>query len=213
MGQNSPVLQSAEILTAPTMAATQPPQAKAHLDAPQQRRADGHLVCNAGPVSPFHDLGQRRGGSLPAENARNLPSSGPAPAAGGRPGANTELRVISVPRFLRLLSLGVLGLVGLLSFGVGGVVLVQGSVFRTPKVGIRELTGPSRHPEAAARSLEVRATRSGLPSGGDGLGGPEKRPGLLERRVVPDRIEGKAGEARGGVPERVSVGQARGFRD
>jgi hypothetical protein len=57
------------------------------------------------------------------------------------------------------------------------------------------------------------ATRSGLPSGRDGLGGSEKRPGLLERRVVPDRVERKAGEARGGVPERVSVGQARGLRD
>src|SRR5664280_2142818 len=52
---------------------------------------------------------------------------------------------------------------------------------------------------------------SGLAPGRDGLGGSEKRPGLLERRVVPDRVERKTGEARGGVPERVSVGQARGL--
>src|ERR1035437_5999312 len=52
------------------------------------------------------------------------------------------------------------------------------------------------------------ATRSGLAPGGDGLGGPEKRPGLFERRVVPDRIEGKAGEARGGGPGRGSGGEA-----
>jgi hypothetical protein len=75
-------------------------------------------------VSPFHDLGHRCGGPLSAERTPNLPSSGRMPAAGGRPGANTDLQVVSLPRYVRLLSLCVLGLIGLLSLGVGGVVLV-----------------------------------------------------------------------------------------
>ena len=86
-------------------------------------------------MSPFRDLGQRCGGPLPAGSASSLPSSGPAPGAGGRPAANTELQVVSLPRFVRLLSLGVLGLVGLLSLGVSGVVLVQGYLF--PLSGLR----------------------------------------------------------------------------
>jgi len=51
-------------------------------------------------MSPFHDLGQRCGGPLPAESARSLPSPGPAPAAG---------RVTSLLRRVRLLSPGILG--------------------------------------------------------------------------------------------------------
>jgi len=79
-------------------------------------------------VSPFHDLDRRCGGPLPA--ARSRPASDPTSAAGKRRGANTEFQDISLRRFAWLLSLGVLGLVGLLSFGVGGVVLVQAYVFR-----------------------------------------------------------------------------------
>jgi len=107
-------------------------------------------------VSPFHDLGQHRGNSFPAESAPSLPSYGPTLAAGVRPGANTELRVISLPRFVRLLSLCVLGLIGLLSLGVGGVVLVQDYVFRASKVGIRELTGASRHAETSSWRANAR---------------------------------------------------------
>jgi len=100
-------------------------------------------------MSPFHDLGQRSGGPFPVESARSLRSYGLAPAAGGRRGANTELQVISLSRFVRLLSLGVVGLAGLLSRGVGGVVLVQSSAFRVSKVDSRELTGASRHAETS----------------------------------------------------------------
>jgi hypothetical protein len=88
------------------------------------------LERTRGPVSPFHNLGQRCGGPLPAESTPHLPSSGPIPAASGRPGAYTDRQVVSLPRYVRLLSLCVLGLIGLLSLGVGGVVLVQGYVFR-----------------------------------------------------------------------------------
>jgi hypothetical protein len=60
-------------------------------------------------MSPFHDLNQRCGGPVPTESARSLPSPGHTPVVGGRPGANTKAGVISLPRFVRLLSLGVLG--------------------------------------------------------------------------------------------------------
>jgi hypothetical protein len=101
-------------------------------------------------MSPFHDLGRRCGGPFPVESARTLPSSGLAPTAGRRTCANTELQVISLRRFVRLLSLGVIGLAGLLSRGVGGVVLVQGSAtFRVSKVESRKLTGASRHAETS----------------------------------------------------------------
>jgi hypothetical protein len=106
-------------------------------------------------VSPFHDLGQRCRGPLSAESAWSLPSSGTS-AAGGRPGANTELQVVSLPRFVRLLSLGVLGLAGLLSLGIGGVVLVQGHVLRASKVGTRELMGASRHAETSSSLANAR---------------------------------------------------------
>jgi hypothetical protein len=79
-------------------------------------------------MSPFHDLGWRCGGPLPA--ARSRPSSEPASTAGRRRDASADSQDISLRRFAWLLSLGVLGLVGLLSLGVGGVVLVQGYVFR-----------------------------------------------------------------------------------
>lgn len=138
------------------MAGTTAPKLKAHLDASQQGRADGHLVCNVAPVSPFHDLGRRCVGPLPAEPAPSLPSAGPTPAGGGRPGANTELRVLSLPRFVGLLSLGVLGLVGLLSLGVGSVALVQGSVFRASKAGTREQPGASRHAETSSSRANAR---------------------------------------------------------
>jgi hypothetical protein len=106
-------------------------------------------------MSPFHDLGQHCGGSLPVESSRGLRSSGLTLAAGGNRGANTELQAIS-SRFVRLLSLGVVGLAGLHSRGVGGVVLVQGSAFRVSKVESRDLTGASRHEEASySRALYV----------------------------------------------------------
>ena len=107
-------------------------------------------------MSPFHDLSQRCGSPFPVEGARSLRSSGLAPAAGGRRGANTEIQAISLSRFVRLLSLGVVGLAGLLSRGVGGVVLVEGSAFRTSKVESRDLTGAPRHEETSySRALYV----------------------------------------------------------
>jgi hypothetical protein len=45
--------------------------------------------------------------------------------------SDADLSVISLPRLAGLLLLGALGLVGLLSLGVGGVVLVQDYLFRT----------------------------------------------------------------------------------
>jgi len=80
-------------------------------------------------VSPFHDLGQRRGGAPPVERARNLQSSGKMPSTGERLQANAGVQGISLPRFAWLLALGVLGLAGLLSLGVGGLALVSGHAF------------------------------------------------------------------------------------
>lgn len=107
-------------------------------------------------MSPFHDLGRRCGVPSPAERARSLPSSGPASADGGRRGANTDFQDVSLSRFAWLLSLGVLGLVGLLSLGVGGVVLVQGYVSQASEVGTRELMGPSRHAETSSSRANAR---------------------------------------------------------
>jgi hypothetical protein len=107
-------------------------------------------------MSPFHDLDRRRSGSLPAERERSLAFSGLMSAAGARPGANSELQVISLSRLAGLLSLGVLGLVALLSLGVGGVALVQGYVFRASEVGIREPVGPSRHAETSSSRANAR---------------------------------------------------------
>ena len=43
--------------------------------------------------------------------------------------ALAEVQGMSLTRFAQLLALGALGLAGLLAFGVGGVVLVQGYAF------------------------------------------------------------------------------------
>jgi hypothetical protein len=110
-------------------------------------------------VSPFHDLGQRCGSPLPAERGPSLASSGHTPAAFMRPGADIGLRDISLPRFVRLLSLCVVGLICLLSLGVGGVALFQGHVFRASKSGIRELTAETSSSRAnARRGLRASAT-------------------------------------------------------
>jgi hypothetical protein len=111
-------------------------------------------------MSPFHDLGRRCGGPVPAESARSQPSFRPTSAAGGRPGANADVLAISLPRLAGLLLLGVLGLAGLLSLGVGGVVLVQGYVVRASEVGTRELMGPSRQAETSSSRANARR-RSG----------------------------------------------------
>ena len=120
-------------------------------------------------MSPFHDLGRSCGGPLPAESATSLPSFGPASAACGRPGASIELQAISLPRFARVLSLGVLGLVGLLSLGIGGVVLVQRHVSRASEVGTRELMGSSRHAETSSSRANARresdASARAMPGG------------------------------------------------
>jgi hypothetical protein len=75
-------------------------------------------------VSPFLDLGGLCG--PPAERARSLPPAGRTRAAGCRAAAPAENQDLSVTRFAQLLALAILGLAGLLSLGVGGVVLVQG---------------------------------------------------------------------------------------
>ena len=94
-------------------------------------------------MSPFNDLGRRCGGPPPAERAPSLPSSGHTRAGGSRPVALAEVQGMSLTRFAQLLALGALGLAGLLAFGVGGVVLVQGYAFPAPKTVIRE-SGPGR---------------------------------------------------------------------
>lgn len=130
-------------------------------------------------MSPFYDLGQRCGGPFPVEIARTLPSSDLAPKAGRRTGANAEFQVIFFRRFVRLLSLGVVGLAGLLSRGVGGVVLVQASAFRVLKVENRELTGASRHAETSySRALYAP------PNHGNGVRADEE--------ADDERFDGKA---------------------
>jgi hypothetical protein len=95
-------------------------------------------------MNPFHDLGQRCGGPLPAAGVSSLPLSGPAPAAGRLPDTDNEPPVISLSRFTSLLALCVLGLVGLLSLGVGGVALVQDHNFPAAR-GTTEVTGAVRN--------------------------------------------------------------------
>lgn len=102
------------------------------------------------PVSPFCDLDQRCDRAFPAERARRLPPFGPRALAGGRPGTNADLLVVSLPRFAGILVAGVLALAALLSLGIAGVVLFQSYVFRESEVGTRELTGPSRRAEASS---------------------------------------------------------------
>lgn len=84
-------------------------------------------------MSPFLGLGGRCVGP-PAERARNLPSSGRTPAVGPRLAVNAE--DLSLTRFAQLLALAILGLAGLLTLGVGGVVLLQGHAFPAPGLGV-----------------------------------------------------------------------------
>lgn len=72
-------------------------------------------------MSPFYDLGRRCGGPLPAGRTSRVPSAGPPPSAPGRAFAEAGSQGISLRRFAWLLALGVLGLAGLLSLGVGGI--------------------------------------------------------------------------------------------
>lgn len=93
-------------------------------------------------MSPFLGLGGRCG-DPPAERARSFPSAGYTPAAGWRPAAPADVLDLSLTRFAQLLALAILGLAGLLSLGLGGVVLVQGYAFPAPGIGVRE-PGPGR---------------------------------------------------------------------
>lgn len=97
-------------------------------------------------MSPFCDLGQHCGGPFPVESARSLRSSCPEPVAGWHRDASTEFQVVSLSRLVRLISLAIVGLAGLFSRGVGGVILVQSSAFRVSKVDSGR-TGASRHEE------------------------------------------------------------------
>jgi len=93
-------------------------------------------------VSPFFHLGGRCGGP-PVERARSFPPAGHTRAAGWRPAAPVEVQDLSLTRFAQLIALAILGLAGLLSLGVGGVVLVQGYAFPASGIGVRE-PGPGR---------------------------------------------------------------------
>lgn len=138
-------------------------------------------------MSPFHDLSQRGGISLPVE--RRLRSSNPLKA-------NTELRVVSLPRYVRLLSLGVIGLAGMLSLGVGGVALVQGYVSRPSTVGMRDLKGANRHAETPSSRAKVRG-ESGASMSATAADSPvevaangvRQRPWAAQSRPAPRRPE------------------------
>jgi hypothetical protein len=54
------------------------------------------------------------------------------------PVALAEVQDLSLKRFAQLLAMGIFGLAGLLSLGVGGVALVQGHAFPAPGIGVRE---------------------------------------------------------------------------
>lgn len=117
---------------------------------------DRHDSCSSrGPMNPFHDLGQRCGGALQAAGAPSPAFSGPAPLAGMLPDADTEPPVISLSRFASLLALGVLGLVGLLSLGVGGVALVRDHAFPAAK-GTTEASGAARNPASSSSRADAR---------------------------------------------------------
>jgi hypothetical protein len=114
-------------------------------------------------MSPFHDLGQLCGGPLPAAGAPSVSFSGPVPAAGRLPDAYDEPPVISLSRFASLLALGVVGLVGLLSLGVGGVALVQDYAFPAAK-GTTEVSGAVRNPESSPSRAAARRGSGASPS-------------------------------------------------
>jgi hypothetical protein len=94
-------------------------------------------------VSPFLDLGRHCVAPRPAKRPLGLAPARHTQAAGWRPAAPAEVQDLSLTRFAQLLALAILGLAGLISLGVGGVVLVQGHAFPAPGVGVRE-PGPGR---------------------------------------------------------------------
>jgi hypothetical protein len=160
-------------------------------------------------VSPFHDLDQRRGGPLPAKRARNLPWFGPAPSAGQCSAASSEAQGISLPRFATLLSLGVLGLAGILWLGVGGVTLVSGYAFPVSWTGP---TGFSRHGQTSPSRANVRhgsSASAGATSGSSSPGAFED--GARRRRFVVK--SGPAPRSRGSIegnqPETVETRRAK----
>lgn len=101
-------------------------------------------------MSPFHDLGRHCGG--PLSTGRDLPSSDAAPPTGGRSDVNADIPVTHLLALGRVLLVGLLGLAGLLSLGVGGAVLVQSSVLRESKAGIGERASTSRNDEKSRSS-------------------------------------------------------------
>src|ERR1039458_10640687 len=99
------------------------------------------LTSTGARVSPFLDLGRRCGGPPPAEPAHSFPSAGHTAAAGWRPAAPVEVQGIPLRRVAWLLALAILGLAGLLSLGVGGVVLLQGYAFPAAPSNLAKGTG------------------------------------------------------------------------
>jgi len=122
---------------------------------------------------------------------------GPLPSAGGR--ADAGLQGIPLPRFAWLLTLGILGLAGLLSLGVGGIVLVQGHVSGASGAGIRELRAPSGRGETS--SLRADPSRgSGAATRAAAGTAPS---GIIENGARRERLTARTGPAprESGSPE------------
>jgi sortase A len=151
-------------------------------------------------VSPFHNLGLLCGAPLPAGNARRLPPPNPAPVAGGRADGKIELRAAYLLGFARVLLLGLLAFVGLLSLGVGAAVLFHGHALQASKAGILERAGTSRRAKASPSNAEVRA----------GSDAPVEA-GLLARLEIP-RLGFSAAVRDGMAPEvlKIAIGHIPG---
>lgn len=80
-------------------------------------------------MSPFNDLGHRCGGPRPLESWRSMPPAVSAPAADAE-GEEDGLPVAHLAGFARVMLFAALGLAGLLSAAVGGVVILQNHVLR-----------------------------------------------------------------------------------
>lgn len=107
-------------------------------------------------MSPFHDLGRHCIGLVPAGRARDLLSSRPPPSADWTAAGDAEPEGLPLSRFAWLLALGILGLAGILSLGVGGIGLIQSSTF--PASRIREtpsLRADVRHESNASTRATV----------------------------------------------------------
>ena len=148
-------------------------------------------------MSPFNDLGQRCGGPRPLGSSRSMPPVASAPTAGPA-GGEDGLSVAHLVGFARVMLIAALGLAGLLSAAVGGVVVFQNHVLRT------ELHAVPAEPPAFGNELENRPDldTGSLPKEKKGGASPpeDRQRGrhLDERTAAPGRASREGEDRRRG---------------